>query len=286
MEQVAYNELYRRNWPIIPLEKQAKIKKLNVAIAGCGSTGGAFIDGLLRLGVQNYHLTDNGEYELNNLNRQMVYVADLNKNKSSVHKARILSTNPEAKVLSWESGLTHENMGDFLANIDFLFDAVDVTTPSGMKMKLALHEEAHKRKIPTGSALDLGYTQWLQSYNYHMGDDILRGKYNAALRCKNPLKALIEGFSSVDELPLEIAEEILRLLRNPTESACQLACVCFVLSGMVTPYMLHFVAKGQLPRLTSIDLIAYFEDQQDLEEREKRTLEVRAFLKDELNSIA
>jgi tRNA A37 threonylcarbamoyladenosine dehydratase len=46
-----YNELYSRNWPIIDKNTQSAISKLNVTVAGCGSTGGAFIDGALRLGV-------------------------------------------------------------------------------------------------------------------------------------------------------------------------------------------------------------------------------------------
>lgn len=285
MSVLSYLELYKRNQPIIPLEIQRSVGNLKVAVAGCGSTGGAFIDGLLRLGVQNFHLTDNGDYELNNLNRQMVFLSDLNKNKSVAHKERIVNTNTQAQVQTWDSGLTLENMNAFLEGVDFLFDAVDVTTMSGMRMKLELHKRAFEQKIPTGSALDLGYTQWLQSYNYHRGESLLKGKYSSALMCQNPLKALIEGFSDVEELPYEIAEELLRLLKNPKESACQLACVCFVLAGMVTPYMLYFLEKGELPPLTSIDLMSFFEDQATKEKRILKTQEIHRALRDELSRI-
>lgn len=285
MSVVSYLELYKRNQPIIPSESQEKIGRLKIAVAGCGSTGGAFIDGALRLGVQNFHLTDNGDYELNNLNRQMVFLSDLNKNKSVAHKERISNTNVQARVRAWDEGLKLENMDDFLEGVDFLFDAVDVTTVSGMQMKLALHKKAFEQRIPTGSALDLGYTQWLQSYNYHKSEALLKGRYSDALSCKNPLKALIKGFCDVDELPYEIAEELLRLVKNPKESACQLACVCFVLAGMVTPYMLYFLDKGELPGLTSIDLMGFFEDQSTKEMRTVKTQEVRRALVDELSKI-
>lgn len=282
---MSYSELYKRNQPIIPTGIQDKISHLKIAVAGCGSTGGAFIDGALRLGIQSYHLADNGDYELNNLNRQMVFLSDLNKNKGVAHRERILNTNANAQVQVWNTGLKLENVDAFLKGVDFLFDAVDVTTASGMQMKLELHRKAHELQIPTGSALDLGYTQWLQSYNYHKDEVLLKGRYGDASSCQNPLKALIKGFCDVEELPYEIAEELLRLLRNPKESACQLACVCFVLAGMVTPYMLYFLEKGELPALTSIDLMSFFEDQKAKEQRAVKTQEVRRALADELAKI-
>ncbi len=260
-----YTETYARNWPIIPLNVQEKLSQLRVAVAGCGSTGGGFIEGLVRLGVQHFHLTDNGAYERNNLNRQFVFLSDIGINKATTHARRILAMNPEAKVRVWDEGLTEKNVYNFVSDCDFIFDAVDVTTHAGIAMKLRLHEVLHEKKIPTGSALDLGYTQWLQSYNYHRGDDVLKGKLGRARACRNPLHALIEGFSSIEELPLEISEELIRLFENPHESACQLACACFQLAAMVTPYMIHFVKTGELHQLVAMDILDPF-----MPEAEKR----------------
>ena len=155
-----YNELYARNFPIISVEEQQKIKKLRVGVAGCGSTGGAVVEGFLRLGIENFHLCDNGNYELNNLNRQMVFRKDIGKNKAEIHKERILGVNPGSKVKIWTAGVTEGNVDEFVTDIDFLFDAVDVTTKRGMDMKLHLHEKAFEKKIPVGSALDFGFLQW------------------------------------------------------------------------------------------------------------------------------
>lgn len=285
MEKIDYSELYRRNWPIIPLEQQEKLKVIKIGVAGCGSTGGAFIEGAVRLGIQGYHLADNGAYELNNLNRQMVFVKDIDRNKAKTYEFRIKDINPNAIVRVWDSGITDDGLEAFLEGLDFLFDAVDVTTVSGMQMKLALHKAAFNNKIPTGSALDLGYTQWLQSYNYHRGDELLKGRFESASKVKHPLKALIYGFSPIEELPLEITEEILRLLRNPNESACQLACVCFALSGLVTPYMLHFVKHGYLPSLIQHDLIEQFEDSDVRSLRRAKEIKFRKELFEELNRI-
>lgn len=280
-----YVELYKRNWPILPVEIQEKLSRLKVGIAGCGSTGGGFIDGLLRLGIQFFHLTDNGDYELNNLNRQFVELKDLNKNKAAVHAERIARVNSEAKTRVWPEGLTEQNIYDFVDGCDFVFDAVDVTTEAGMKMKLRLHEVLHEKRIPTGSALDLGFVQWLESYNYHQGEALLKGKMAQAKACKNPLKALIAGFSPIDDLDLEIAEEITRLIMDPKESCSQLACACFALAAMVTPYMMYFADTGKLPGLVKLDLLEKFPIPLLRKDREQRTLAARGKLAELLESI-
>lgn len=274
-----YTELYKRNAPIITMEVQQKLSQLRVGVAGCGSTGGAYIDGLSRLGIQHFHLSDNGSYELNNLNRQFVFNDDLGANKAAVHARRIQSLNSEAKVTVWDQGLNQDNLHDFISGCDLIFDAVDVTTPSGMTMKLLLHKALHDQKIPASSALDLGFTQWVQSYNYHRGERLLKGRYDQALTCQNPLKALILGFSPIEDLPLEISLELIRLLKNPDEGACQLACACFALAAAVTPYMIYFVRNGELPPLFQFDLIKPFESSDEQLLRAQKTKDVHETLR-------
>lgn len=280
-----YQNLYSRNFPIISHNIQEKLGRLRVGIAGCGSTGGAYIDGLLRLGVQHFHLADNGAYEINNLNRQFVFRDSLDVNKAVAHSRRILDLNPEATAKVWDTGLREDNVEEFLANCDLVFDAVDVTTKSGMRMKLHLHEWLHKLQIPTSSALDLGYTQWVQSYNYHKGEALLKGRFAGAKSCENPLKALIVGFSPVEDLPLEISVELLRLLKNPTESACQLACVCYALAGVMTPYILYFLQKNELPPLLQFDLMKDFESPAEQKRRAEETQMVHNELRHVLEAM-
>lgn len=284
-KQVSYDELYTRNWPIIPKDTQGRFSSLRIAVAGCGSTGGAFVEGAIRAGIQNFHLCDNGSYEISNLNRQLVSQKQVGVNKAAAYGTKIFEINPSAKTKIWDSGLSLTNMDEFLNDIDFLFDAVDVTTASGMEMKLHLHEMAARKKIPTGSALDLGYTQWLQSYNYQDGIPALGGRLAEARRVKTPLKALILGFSPVEELPLEISDELIRLLENPDTNACQLACVCFLLAGMVTPYLSYFVKKQKLPPLVAIDLIKYFESEDERGTRNFLCKESHSRLREILSSL-
>lgn len=254
-----YDELYNRNSPLIAPNTQLAFKHLRIGVAGCGSTGGAFVEGALRAGIAYFHLADNGSYELNNLNRQMVTQHEIGKNKALVHEHRILAVNPYASVRSWNAGITESTVDQFLENIDFLFDAVDVTTIQGMKNKLLLHERAAQMGIPTGSALDLGFTQWLKSYNYHQNPSALDGKLAETKKIQNPLKAIIKGFIPIEDLPNELCGEIIRLIQNPQAGACQLGSACFLLSSMVTPYLMTFIRDRALPEKVSIDLMSYFD---------------------------
>jgi tRNA threonylcarbamoyladenosine dehydratase len=259
-----YWELYTRNFPVINQETQKKIRSLKVAIAGCGSTGGAFTDGILRLGVTNYHLCDNGTYDLSNLNRQMVSRKDIGKNKATVYAERIKDVNPAAHVRHWPEGLTPENIHEFLKGSDLLFDAVDVTTEAGMAMKLLLHETAAKYGIPTASALDLGFGQRIEGFNYHQGIKALHGRIELAKKCKHPLQALFAGFLSIDDLPYEFMDELERLLKDAEAGACQLACACFLLSSMTTPMILYFLKNKALQPLNSINMLEYYETEETL----------------------
>ena len=285
MREEDYYSLYERNLPLISLETQGELKKIKVGVAGCGSTGGAVIDGFLRLGVTNYHLCDNGDYELNNLNRQMVFREDIGKNKAEVQSSRVLNINPNASVNFWNEGITKSNINEFLTEVDFLFDAVDVTEREGMDMKLLLHEVAHAKKIPVSSSLDLGYLQWVKGYNYQNGEDLLGGKMEAAKKAKSPLKALIDGFISLEEIPLELLKEAERLIKDPSAGACQLGSACFLLSSIMGPYLINFVNKKKLPDLVKIDLMEYFESQQEKEERKARTKEAVGSLSEFLKGV-
>lgn len=260
-----YWETYTRNFSVISRSQQEQIKHLKVAIAGCGSTGGAFIDGLLRLGVTHYHLADNGTYDQSNLNRQMVSRKDIGRNKAAVYGERVLDINPTAFVMTWTEGLTASNIDAFLSGVHFLFDAVDVTTTDGMKMKIALHEEAAKKKIATGAALDLGYTQRIQSYNYHSGEPVLHGRLAKAKKATNPLSALMEGFIGLHEIPPGFTGELLRFLQDPSSGASQIASACFMLSSLTAPYVLYFLEHKKLHPLVTIDSKSFFETNEDKE---------------------
>ncbi|MBC7465666.1 MAG: ThiF family adenylyltransferase [Bdellovibrio sp.] len=259
-----YQELFKRNQPIVPPSTQEKIKQLRLLVAGCGSTGGAFIEGASRLGVMQYRLVEPDTYALNNLNRQFVYPSDIGLNKAIAHKKRIeLLFNKQADVFVDERGVQPDNIDSLLKNIDVVFDAVDVTTESGIKAKLLLHEVAAEKRLLVLSALDLGYKQWIRVYDYRKNSVPLDGNLEKAKACRNPLKALIEGFCPVEELSIEITDELIRLLKDPSASACQLGAACHLLAAFSAPILIRICDDKSLPRLIEFDLMRTLETNEE-----------------------
>lgn len=271
-----YSELFKRNQPIISASIQQKLKNLKVLVAGCGSTGGAFIEGASRLGVMKFVLVEPDTYDLNNLNRQFVYPSDLGINKATVHEKRLNDLFygcGGASVQVNTDGVQAENIEQILTGVDLVFDAVDVTTTQGMQAKLLLHEYAAKKNILVLSALDLAFKQWIRVFDYRTYSDALEGRLAAAKNCKNPLKALIEGVCPIDELSYEIAEEVIRLLQQPQASACQLGAACHLLAAFTAPMLIRICENKTLPKVISFDVMRSLEtpaEQALIESRRQR----------------
>lgn len=277
----SYQELFKRNFPIIPELIQSKIQNLKVLVAGCGSTGGAFIEGASRLGVVNYVLVEPDTYDLNNLNRQFVYPSDLGLNKAVVHSKRLqnLFSSCGCHVVVDAAGIQTHNVSELLSNVDVVFDAVDVTTSSGMKAKLLLHEVAAQKKLLVLSALDLGFKQWIRVYDYRHSNQALDGRLEKAKACQNPLKALVEGFCPVDDFSYEIALEVYRLMQTPNSSACQLGSACHLLAAFVSPMLIRICENKSLPILTEFDVMRALETESERFEIENKRKLIQAELK-------
>ena len=279
----SYNELFKRNLPIINNDTQLKIKNLRLLVAGCGSTGGAFIEGASRLGVLNFRLTEPDHFELHNLNRQFVYPENILQNKAQVHAERLqrLFHSCDARIEVESTGIQSHNIDALLENLDLVFDAVDVTTPGGMQAKLLLHEKAAEKKLLVLSALDLGFKQWLRIFDYRLGMPALDGRLQKGRDCVHPLKALVESICPVSEMPREISEELLRLLQNPGVSACQLAAPCHLLAAFSGPLLIRFVNEKTLPKTISFDLMRELETSDERTDNENR----KALLHSEINQL-
>lgn len=282
-----YTDLFKRNIPLIGSETQKKVSELRILVAGCGSTGGAFIEGASRLGVINFKLSEPDHFELHNLNRQFVYPENIGQNKAEAHAGRLqkLFEGCDAKIEVNTTGISSGNMDLLLKNVDLVFDAVDVTTPEGITAKFLLHERAAQKKLLVLSGLDLGFKQWLRIYDYRTGMAPLEGKLASGRACRNPLKALVESICPLEDLSYEIAIELLRLLQSPGSSACQLASPCHLLAGFASPLILRFVENKSLPKLISFDPMRSLETETEKKEAESKRLAVLAEIQNLLLNI-
>ncbi|HUP57966.1 MAG TPA: ThiF family adenylyltransferase [Bdellovibrionota bacterium] len=235
-----------RNRHFVPEATQRSLRRLNMLVAGCGSTGGACTQSLVRLGLERFKLADNGSYELTNLNRQHAFIENIGQNKAEFHASKMRQINPFIEVESHPGGISPENVSALVEWADLIMDAVDVTSPEGMKMKLLLHETAHARRKPVLTALDLGFCQWGRSYDYRSGKLApLGGALETARRAKHPLKALfsIVPLSAVPAHSLQLIED---LMKHPERPASQMGGTSDLLAGIIGPTLIRFAATGEL----------------------------------------
>lgn len=250
-----YKTLTSRNHHFISPETQTKLRQVKVFVAGCGSTGGACIEPLARIGVENFILADNGEYELTNLNRQHAFKENIGDNKAQFHAECLKNINPNINVKFYREGVSLENIDSSVEWADLIIDAIDVTSASGIAMKLTLHEHAHTARKPVLTALDIGFRQWGRSYDYrNMGLEVLNGTYERARSAQHPLKVLLSivPLSAVPNHSLKLVED---LLTKNNISASQLGCASDLLSAIIVPVVIQFVEQGTLVTGWNIDLV-------------------------------
>ena len=241
-----YAELTTRNRHFVRAETQARLTHLKMLVAGCGSTGGACTESLARVGVCHFTLADNGAYELNNLNRQHAFIKDLGRNKALVHAEHLRAVNPNVNLTVFEDGVTRENVKSLVRSGDIIMDAVDVTTYSGIQMKIALHEEAHRQQKPVFTALDLGFCQWGKSYDYRNPRlHPLNGRAEIAKSAKHPMKALFLCVP-ISAIPAHVLPLVIELLERDDVSASQVGCTSDLLAAIIVPSVIRFVETGEL----------------------------------------
>lgn len=253
-ESAFYRELTSRNFHFVTAETQKKLSEIDVLVAGCGSTGGACTASLARVGVKNFRLADNGDYELTNLNRQHARLDSIGKNKAVFHSEEIRSIQPFAKTTVYADGLTPENLEAAVAGAHLVIDAVDVTSPSGMDMKIRLHDECARRRLPVFTALDLGYRQWGMSFDYRANSLLpFRGLSAAARAKKHPISALFTLYplAALPDHALTLVED---LLENRVSYASQLGATSDLLSSIIVASTIRFVESGEIVPGWSIDL--------------------------------
>ncbi len=252
-----YKELTSRNYHFVPASVQEKLKNFKILIAGCGSTGGACTQSLARLGVCNFYLADNGDYELSNLNRQHARLENLNQNKAEFHANEIKRINPYVNIKFTNKGITKENVDDYVRNVDLVFDAVDVTTKDGIEAKILLHKKCSEYKKPVLTGLDLGFLQWGRSYDYRNKDiKFLDGKADFALKANHPIASLFRIFP-FQIVPTHCYQLVLDLLENKISFASQMGCTSDALSAIIVPAVLNFAESQHLITGWKLDLYKY-----------------------------
>ena len=122
-----YRAIFTRNIGLITEPEQEIISKSSIAIAGVGGVGGFAGERLIRLGVGKLKMTDPGNIEESNLNRQFgALMLNLGQNKAKVAFGQIKDINPQAQISYSTTGIRDENDANlFVKDCDLLIDTMD-----------------------------------------------------------------------------------------------------------------------------------------------------------------
>lgn len=129
-----------------------KLLESHVAVFGLGGVGSWCAEALARSGIGRLTLIDSDSVGLSNTNRQLCALSStIDKPKAEVMAARIRDINPEIELRAIVGCYKAENREDFLADYDFVVDAIDLVS-----CKVDLIMSCRERGIPIISALGTG----------------------------------------------------------------------------------------------------------------------------------
>ncbi len=124
--KIDYWEIATRQMTIVDKNQQNLFKNAKIAIIGCGGIGGAAIEILARMGVGELNIIDEDEFDVSNLNRQLMSSIDtIGKSKAITSKEKVQLINPHTIVNAFDEKLTENNLEKILKDCDVIIDALD-----------------------------------------------------------------------------------------------------------------------------------------------------------------
>jgi hypothetical protein len=249
-----YAGLVERNAGFIDPAAQRRLAVATILVAGCGSTGGASVEPLIRLGVQHLVLADIGSYELSNLNRQNAFISEVGLNKAESCAERATQINPHACVDCHPEGITESNVTDLVTAADVVIDGVDVTTREGWRAKFLTHQAAAAAGIPVITGYDLAGSQYIRFYDYASVSRPLAGRLTQADIETRDVLHLLRKVLPLRYIPLEMLEEARRTMHRPDRTVPQLVYASMLFGALASRMVVDALDGRQVRRHTCIDI--------------------------------
>ena len=125
-ETMPSSDEFDRNIRAFGGEIQEVLSDLHVAVVGCGGTGSAVIEQLVRLGVRRLRLFDPDTLTPSNLARVYgSFPEDIGKPKVDVSAAHVSRIAPDAEVITEQAKVTLEATAKLLLDADVVFGCTD-----------------------------------------------------------------------------------------------------------------------------------------------------------------
>lgn len=139
-------ERYRRQIAIAGFgeDGQRRLSQARVLVVGAGGLGCAAGTYLAAVGVGLLRVIDQGEVELSNLNRQVLYcVRDIGKAKVDCLRARLHRLNPGVHIEALHLTMNAHSLAGMLDGIDVVVDALD-----NLPSRRLLNKACVQRQLP------------------------------------------------------------------------------------------------------------------------------------------
>ena len=149
-----YEAATSRNHGWVTAVEQTRLRAARVAVAGLGGVGGAHVLTMARLGIGALNVADFDHFEVHNFNRQAgAFVSTVGLAKADVIAGMARDIQPGADVRVFGSGVTPDNVDEFLRDVDLYIDGIDFFA---MDARRLLFEACRRKGIPALTAAPLG----------------------------------------------------------------------------------------------------------------------------------
>jgi molybdopterin/thiamine biosynthesis adenylyltransferase len=149
-----YQQAFSRNIGWVTQAEQEQLRQAKVAIGGLGGVGGDHAIVCARLGIGNFHISDLDSYDVANFNRQAgACMSTLGEPKAEVMEDTLRGINPEAVIKNFTSGVTDENLEDFLDGVDVYIDSLDIFA---LEIRRKVFRRCYEKGIPAITAAPMG----------------------------------------------------------------------------------------------------------------------------------
>ena len=188
---------FSREELLLGKENVEKLHTKKVVLFGLGGVGSYVLEGLVRAGIEHFVLVDSDEFDITNLNRQILATQKtVGKPKVEVAKQRVLEINPNADVeIYQEFFLSNSKLDIIKTDVDYVIDCVDTVSA-----KIEIVVRSKKLNIPVISCMGTGNK--LEPTRFRVADI-----YNTKVcpLCKVMRKELKER--NIDNLKVVYSEE-------------------------------------------------------------------------------
>jgi sulfur-carrier protein adenylyltransferase/sulfurtransferase len=151
--------------PELGIQGQEKLQKAKVLIVGVGGLGCPAAQYLAAAGVGMLGLMDYDRVDISNLHRQILFtVSDVGRPKAEVAKTALSRLNNEAKIITYNDGLSVKNAISVFSEYDLVIDGTD-----NFQSKYLINDACVKTGKPWVYASIYKYQGQLSVFNFKNG---------------------------------------------------------------------------------------------------------------------